>query len=146
MKKLADLPLEGKQLKDRNKEEGLYSIKHPWVKSDYLIADVKFTNEAEMVAVRVVQPVNVSKAVGRNRFPTVQELMAIRNLFFTPEEKVWTPIPVDREQYFAELVCARVDKVQQAIAQLNEEGGKDVKMDVVKKRLQDQAEQEFVPE
>lgn len=123
MKQLSSLPLDCKQEKDRHKEEGIYSIKHPWVKSDYLIADLKLSDVNEIVSVRVVQPITRSKAKGRNRFPTFEELMHVRNMFFEDQEQVWIPIPKERDQYYTELVCARVNKVQQAIAQMNEDGG-----------------------
>lgn len=108
MKKLEELPLDSKVDGKPNEVNGSYAFAHPWIK-DYIIK-VDVTDQTNLV-VTLFKEKNFSKAMrhlGKKaapvlRWPTIQELQTVRNVFFDDTELVHMIIAHDIEDFKAKI-------------------------------------------
>jgi len=110
MRPLDDLPIDFK-LKDQNKEiaAGRYMTVHPFIKKYHISMDVYDEPTQERVTLLLICLVSATKKLFRNvnRYPTFDECLMCRNLFFNEDDVVFQLIQVQEViegQFFATLI------------------------------------------
>ena len=122
MKSIEHIPLELKldgkvELKLNGNEKvevlaaGRYLTAHPFIKHYHISIDVYDEPERERVSIILIKLVSANKKIFRNvdRYPTFDEMMMVRNLFFNEDEEVIQFVQENQEElarghFFANLI------------------------------------------
>lgn len=108
MRTIEELPLDSKVDGKPNDINGSYAFAHPWIK-DYIIkVDITFETHLAVTLFKekkfsIGKNQLGSKAASVLRWPTIQELQTVRNVFFDDTEQVHMIIAHDMQDFKAKI-------------------------------------------